>query len=253
MMRKIYITLIILTVLLFTTFFVFSNYIGGSSLSGYEQDGVYYVGSYGNYTAVSYFVWIADLVLGISALSIGGLTLLLYLFLPDRMRSNGKLPLSLRARSRIAVDDAMWNKDTVRLHKVCLYNGLFFSAICLGVALLFILLRNYGMLMVPLLAAIFSLCLSTLIYRNYQLAYDSDGITINSIWGKPYRIYKEQIVTIFPSRLKIRGKFYDVIVIRYQTPGGFTEQETLHYHEHVGITRFLEFAKQEYQCVQTEE
>ncbi len=253
MMRKIYITLIIFTALLFAAFFIFSNYIGGNSFSGYEQDSVYYVGSYGNYTAVSYFVWIADLVLGISALSIGGLTLLLYLFLPDRMRSNGKLPLSLRARSRIAVDDAIWNKDTVRLHKVCLYNGLFFSAICLGVALLFILLRNYNMLMAPLLAAIFSLCLSVLIYRNYQLAYDSDGITVRSIWGKPYRISKAQIVAIYPCNMKIKGKFHDVIVIRYRTPGGFTEQETLHYHEHVGITRFLEFVKREYQCVQTKE
>ena len=248
-MRKAFYCIISLTAVLFIVHFVFCVRIGGNALSGYEQDGVYYVVSHQHPTAVSYTVWIANLIIGIAALVCGGVSLLLCLLFPSLPLKDGKVPLHLRAQSIIAAEDAVWDQNTVRTHIICFYRGLFFAAVCLCLVIIFLLLNNTHMLIVPILAAIFSITSSWLFYRNYRIDYDQNGITLHGVWGKPLYISQNQIVDVYPSRTKFKGRFQDVVIILYrnrQSNSLITSQETIYVYQQVGVARFLEFTQREY-------
>ena len=253
-MRKAFYCIISLTAILFIVHFVFCVRIGGNALSGYEQDGVYYVVSHQHPTAVSYSVWIANLVIGIAALVMGGLSLLLCLLFPNLPLKDGKVPLHLRAQSIIAADDAVWDQNTVRTHIICFYRGLFFAAVCICLVILFLLLNNTHMLIVPILAAIFSITSSWLFYRNYRIDYDQNGITLHPVWGKSLYISQNQIIDVYPSRKRFKGRFQDVVIILYRNGHSnslITSQETIYVYQQVGVARFLEFARREYNLRQS--
>ena len=63
-------TVAVLASVVFVSFWIFSLFIGGDAINGYNENGVYYVASHGEFTEVSYEIWISNFILFVVSITL---------------------------------------------------------------------------------------------------------------------------------------------------------------------------------------